>query len=122
MKRFVLQQNIARFKTLLQSETNVGLRSTLLGLLTTAQREYAYLNAIEAGVGAIPSEFRLTGHPGEADSVVTSRFQRELEASKDCCLLLHPGPGLNIVEASDAYARATMIDRPRIGGEKLFDV
>ncbi len=119
MQRFILQANVERFESLLQQEWNETSREFLRGSLIAAKRELALLNAAVDGVrlGPAPQGSRLS-----RATQLRSEFQRTLEASRRSILLLEPGPGLHIVDVSDAYAEATMIDRAHTAGELMFDV
>ncbi|MBS0524091.1 MAG: PAS domain-containing protein [Proteobacteria bacterium] len=49
-------------------------------------------------------------------------FERDLSSSGRLVLLLDPGPGLPILEASATYVEATMTRRADLIGRNLFDV
>lgn len=117
MQRFVLVQNIVRFQRQLAAEPDEAARVVLLSLMAAARRDLARLDAVRTGIG---------GQPAPADSRSASeemrRFRDSFEVAAEPYLLLHPGPGLQIVDINDAYARATMTSRDGIAGERLFDV
>ncbi len=120
MQRFVLRQNIARYQGLLGQETDDARRQTLARLLITAEREFAMESSATEGVGpqaAVPSRVVLN-----ATARYIARFGEELALSGKLYLVLDPGPGLRILDASDAYAAATMTVRSELRGRHLFDV
>ena len=120
MQRWVLEQNIARFQEYLATETDEASRSTLQSLLLQAERELALLKSASFGarVGVAPCGNGRTPR----DNRNISQFHRDLENAPVPSLLLHPGQGLHIVDANDAYARATMIDPAAVAGRRMFDV
>ena len=50
MQRFVLRQNLTRFRNLLAQETNETRQKTLRSLICVAQRQLASLDSAESGV------------------------------------------------------------------------
>jgi len=113
MQRFILRQNLIRFRRLLAEEADEKMRLTLQSMLRSTQRELALLEAKSSGVSSIAS---LKEHRS------ISEFRGEFEKSPHLYLVLDPRPGLHIVDVNDAYARATMIDRGGVCGEKMFNV
>lgn len=121
MQRFILQQNVARFQTLLKREASENKRRTLRGLLVVAERELAQLDAALSGVQTAVALFGRGGRlcsGGSADR----GFRRHIEASSRPSLVLDPRPGLHILDINDAYAQATMTARAAVAGQKMFDV
>jgi hypothetical protein len=116
MRRFVLHQNLVRFRMLLAEEKDEARQRILRYEICSAQRELASLYAASTGL-------RVPGRAGvKKDRSGISTFQRCFEASSRPCLILDPGPGLHIVDITDSYARSTMISRARSAGERLFNV
>lgn len=117
MQRFVLQQNITRYRGLLNAEQDPLRRARVGDLLSRMRRELTLLEAAEQG--ALPSL-------GPARRAQPSRnaaaFLSAFERAESCYLLLDPGPGLHIVDMTDSYAAATMIDRRTAAGRPLFEI
>jgi PAS domain-containing protein len=119
MRRFILQANIDRYQSLLGQEWDPRSRDFLRRSLAAARREFAVLDASVAGVRQGPT-------PGRAGRERAGQLRREFERtfvdSPRGVLLLEPGPGLHIVDASRSYAQAALIDRHRVRGQHMFDV
>lgn len=119
MSTFICEQNIANFQKLLESSADEALQGTLQTLLASAKRELAMLKSRADG-----ADCRRPGHrlaPVDAQTV-RQNIQAEFDASHNLYMLLDPGPGLNILDVNDAYARATLIDRNDVVGKSLFDI
>lgn len=117
MQRFVLVQNIVRFQRQLATEPNEASRAVLRSLMAAARRDLARLDAVRTGIGGALAP---SGDRSASDAL--RRFRDSFEAAAEPYLLLHPGPGLQIVDINDAYARATMTGRNSVAGQRLFDV
>jgi PAS domain-containing protein len=122
MDRWVLEQNIGRFNKFLAVETNEASRDTLRSMLLHAERDLALIEVAETGA-------RTGLRPPCSDRVwltqkarALSRFQHDIEESTQAYLLIDPRQGLHIVDANNAYAAATLTDRSRIAGQRMFDV
>lgn len=121
MQRFILKQNLARYRKLLAEEADRNLRQTLRSMISSMQRELAFLNSNSSGAGLPPPRF------GPADinrdgHHALSQFQREFENSPLLYLILDPRPGLHIIDINGAFAQATMTTRAVVAGERLFNV
>lgn len=122
MKRFILQQNIARFQTILRDEGSAGSMRWEQEMLDAARRDLALLESAMFGAPATPDRFATTyTHPIRCHSDARL-FQHLFERSAHPFLLLDPRPGLHIVDINDAYGHATMTRRGAVVGEKMFDV
>ena len=121
MQRFILQQNIELFRRQLASQPDDSARRTLHMLLSSAERDMAYLDADEKGVRPRVSSRWVAGAFSGGSGRV-AEYWRRIENSAHPYLLLDPGPGLHIVDANDAYARATMTSRSALAGRSLFEV
>ncbi len=119
MQRFILEKNIDQFEQLLMLEPAEASRATLQRLLHAARRELANLDAVTRGV-ALDSSTRIGSLTAAHGRV--AEFRRLFEASETPYLLLHPGPGLRIVDINDAYASATLTERSKVAGELMFNV
>jgi len=118
MRRFVLRQNIARFRTLLAVDADSRTNGTVRALLAGAERELALLDADDRGAVATGA----VRGPADGGSRGDREFARHFEKAAEKYLLIDPNPGLHIVDLNDAYAQAIMADRGRIAGERLFDL
>lgn len=116
-QRFILTQNIELYRTALAETSDEGQRRSLVDLLTRATRDLALLDATQTGLPLSTSGPRSTSAARAAQIV-----RNGIECSNHPYLLLHPGPGLHIVDANRAYLDSTMSDGPAIMGERLFEV
>jgi hypothetical protein len=122
VQRWILEQNLGRFRSFLAAETDERSRLTLRGMIAQAERERAMLHAAEAGAGSGPGLAPSAEASFSRDGCQISQFREEFADSPQAYLLLDPRPGLHIVEANAAYARATMIDPTAVAGQRLFNV
>ncbi|ABE37387.1 conserved hypothetical protein [Rhodopseudomonas palustris BisB5] len=120
MQRFVCEQNILHFQKLLDGPTDATLRRTLLTLLSSAKRELALLNSHTSGADLSPALSRRK-HTGDLESVLR-QLRPGFETSAHPYMLIHPGPGLKIIDINAAFSRATFSDRRDIVGRQLFEV
>ena len=121
MQRFILQQNILRYQALLARETDEATRRTIAGLLIEAERQWAMSCSAQAGVDTPGTNLHATRFSLAAHQYL-AHFKDHMAGSGKLYLLLDPGPGLPIMDASDAYAAATMTDRGALCGRHLFEV
>ncbi len=122
MQRFIIHQNILRFQRLLREKTDEASQRTLRSLLLSAQRDLAFLDATEIGVGPDLSPPAGAGGPFSRDPDVVSHFEREFGRSPKPYMAVDAGPGLHILVVNDAYANATMITSARVSGKPLFEI
>lgn len=101
MQDFILQQNIARYRARLAEEQDEGARRVIARLLVQTEREYALMSSAEAGAATVASGFR-NSRPAVAVQRYLTHFRQHLAGSGDLFLVLDPGPGLPILEASDS--------------------
>lgn len=120
MQRFILEQNITRFRRKLAEEADEGARRSIQSLLSAAERSLALLNA-DAGVSGprTPLEARNIGQTAED---ILDRFRKEFSGASRPSLLIDPGPGLNIVDANDAFVASSGKARAALVGRRMFDV
>ncbi|MGZ5901333.1 MAG: PAS domain-containing protein [Reyranella sp.] len=121
MQRFVLQQNIIHYQARLADETDEGTRLTLARLLIEAERSLAMLVSTHAGVDTTSPPLHSQRISIAAERYL-AHFREHLSGCGKLYLLLDPGPGLRILDASDAYAAATMTERDGLRGRPLFEV
>jgi PAS domain-containing protein len=128
MRRFILEENIARFQKLLAGTLEAERRRTVASLLLEAQRDLAITNASLFGVSVPAGPTPKNGkeapahRPAPTADDIAAAFQREFAISPHPYMLLDPGPGLAILDINDAYARATMTLRTMVVGRSLFEI
>lgn len=123
MQRFVLQQNVDRFKRMLAEENlDERSRSMVRALLLSAQRDLAVVDSQRAGAYSdllrAPRARVFTGQYAPD----TPQFEAHFRTAREPYMLLDPGPGLCIVDINAAYAAVTMVAREAVVGKELFDV
>lgn len=116
MQRFIITENIARFRQRLRTETEETVFRTVQTLLANAQRELALFDSGEAGAGTS------SGCSAATSAALVAQFLREVENSAEPYLLLDPGPGLRIIGQNAAHERATLSNSATLVGKRLFDV
>lgn len=123
MQRFILQQNVDRFKRMLAEETlDERSRPMVQALLLSAQRDLAIIDSQKTGAfGGVMSAARARNVSGPY-APDTPQFRSHFETAREPYMLLDPGPGLRIVDVNPAYAAVTMIQREAVVGRGLFDV
>lgn len=120
MQRFICEQNIAHFQSLLTTTTDQAHRDRLQSLLAAARRELAMLNSTLSGADVLPIEH--SRRQLVDTQTIRKQFQAEFDTSRHPYMLLDPGPGLRIVDINDAYAEATFIKRSDVVGKSLFEL
>ena len=115
MQRFVLEQNVLRFRSMLLEASEESDRTVLQSLLRSTQRELALYVAEKDGATPPGGAFRFPAHAPQS-------FAQTIQGSSNLYMLIDPRPGLRIVEVNAAYAEATLVDPARVGGQKLFQV
>ncbi|MGA3304054.1 MAG: PAS domain-containing protein [Methylovirgula sp.] len=123
MQRFILQQNVNRFKQML-AEKNLDERSRPMvqALLISAQRDLAVIDSEKTGAyGGVMHAARARHFSGQYPPD-TPQFEAHFKTAREPYMLLDPGPGLRIVDINLAYAAVTMVEREAVVGRGLFDV
>jgi PAS domain S-box-containing protein len=120
VQRFVLQENAKRFRERLAEATDAAERLQLLAMLATVEREFAILEAAEAGAGAPPWPIGSAEDLAELRAAHLADFQREFGVSSQVAYLIDPAPGLAIVEINHAFELATGLAREQVAGQPLF--
>jgi hypothetical protein len=121
MEKYALEKNVETYQRMLGDETDDAKRLVLARLLMTAERELAVLAARRTGLD-LPFVEPLTTKRTRDLEIYLQRFRVELVPSQRLLLLVEPGPGLPILEATEAYAAATMVTRADLAGRNLFEV
>jgi PAS domain-containing protein len=120
MLRFVLHQNVARYRALLATESDPQTRQTIDALITRTQRE---LNDLEvSSFGAFSGPYLVNYHATRAHAAAQSAFLNELEGACLPFMLINPGPDLRIVDVNEPYAAMTLTRRLAVAGRPLFEV
>lgn len=120
MQRFILQQNIERFRRLHDATADEVERGRLLAMIAGAERELALINAGMSGVlnhplaGAAAREVEAWRVP------LVERFRVEFARARRPAILIDPQPGLAIVDANPAYEDVTGLSREAMVGQPLF--
>jgi len=122
MRRFVLEQNILRFRARLHGTLSPRERAMIAEMLQAAERDLALLQAEAMGTQRYRGEFQGIHARARPAPQLASLIQKHLEAVEVPSLLLDPGPGLHILDINAHYAQATMTEATRIGGSPVFDV
>lgn len=118
MQRFILQQNVERFRAALGGALPEAERRQVRAMLADAERELALLNCALTGVQVRPS---LASAPDEADrAAAVDRFHKEFARATTPALLVDPAPGLSIVDVNAPYERVSGQSREHLVGQPLF--
>lgn len=120
MKKFICEQNIAKFERLLAETGDPSLRRTVEGLLASNWREFALLAAETEG--ALQSRSGQSGQKAVDAVGLREKCLSDFDRSPHPYMLLDPGPGLQIVDINVVYAKATLTDRDSVVGRPLFEV
>jgi PAS domain-containing protein len=123
VQRFILQENIRRFKARLVELSETDERRRVARLLAAVERELALLNAGEAGVVGLRAT---PAAPPEAlaaaRAAAIARFQEEFAAADQLAALLDPAPGLTYVDVNLTYELSTGVSRAELIGRPLFQL
>lgn len=118
MQRFILEQNIERFRSRLAESQDEADRERLKIMLAAAQRELALLQTAILGVR---DRHTPTGGPKAASrQAVLGQFLAEIAPQQKPSILIDPEPGLAIVEANAAYETVSGLTRQQLIGQPLF--
>jgi PAS domain-containing protein len=120
VQRFILQQNVDRFRSRLAQASEQGERRRLQAMLATAERELALLEASEAGAGAPPWPIGAGESLAASQAKLLADFQDQFGGSEHVAFLLDPAPGLNFAEVKAAFEASTGMSREQVIGRPLF--
>jgi PAS domain S-box-containing protein len=120
VQRFILQQNIDRFRARMAGSVDEGDRRRVQAMLATVERELALLEAAEAGARAPPWPIGAKESLAASQAGFVADFNRELAVSQQVAYLIDPAPGLNFVEVNAAFEAATGLLRDEVVGRPLF--
>ena len=122
MQRFILDQNLQRYRRRLATEADPPTCDLLRRLIAGCERELAMLDA--EVWGALPTEpaggFCAGFGVALGGALDAREIARALDACADPALLIDPGPGLHVVDLNQAYCEAAMVEPGRVVGERLF--
>jgi PAS domain-containing protein len=122
VQRFILQQNVDRFRSRLAQVSDEGDRRRMQAMLAAAERELALLEASEAGAGAPPWPIGARESLAANQAKLRADFQEEFGASEHVAYLLDPAAGLNFVEVNSAFEASTDMSREQVVGRPLFEL
>lgn len=108
MQRFILHENLKKFRACLGADVADTERSYLLQQIRSIQRELALLNAAALGVQRYPIEF------GALSSCDRSLFQRLTETSTQPTMIIDPRAGMRILDVNDVHTAITYTERSRV--------
>ena len=120
MQRFILQQNVDRFRSRLAQASDEGDRRRLQAMLSTTERELALLEASEAGAGAPPWPIGAKEALAAVQARLRADFQADFGASAHIAYMLDPAAGLNFAEVNAAFQASTGMSREQVVGQPLF--
>jgi PAS domain S-box-containing protein len=120
VQRFILQQNIDRFRIRMAGAADDGDRRRVQTMLATVERELALLEAAEAGAGAPPWPIGAAETLKASRAAIIDDFRRQLTDSAHVAYIIDPAPGLNFVEVNPAFEAATGLTRDEVVGRPLF--
>ena len=122
MERFILEQNLQRYRLRLAAEADPPTHELLRRLIAGCERDLARLDAdVWGALPAPPMGGFGGGFGGGLEGALDGReIARALDACADPALLIDPGPGLHIIDLNQAFCAATMVEHGRVVGERLF--
>jgi hypothetical protein len=122
VQRFILDQNLQRYRRRLAGEAEGPTRDLLRRLIAGCERDLAMLDADVWG--ALPTAALAAFGAGFAAGLEGALDRREIARALDACadpaLLIDPGPGLHIIDLNQAFCDAAMVEAARAVGERLF--
>src|SRR3546814_6439942 len=116
MQRFILRENLKKFRVRLDAGVADAERAYLLRQIRSIQRELALLNAAALGVQRYPIEF------GSLSSRDRSLFHRLTETAVEPTMIIDPRAGMRILDVNDAHTAITYTERHKVAGARHFDV
>ena len=125
MQRFILEQNLQRYRRRLATEADMPICELLRRLIADCERDLALLDAeVWGALPAAPAggnvrvgggfNARLEGAPDGRE------IARALDACADPALLIDPGPGLHIIDLNQAFCDVATVEPGRVVSERLF--
>lgn len=121
MQRFVLTENIQRYRKRLAETVDGPSRTTLQGLVAAAERELALLDAAEAGV--LGRWERISPQARKAaEARALDWFRQTYGEAPALAALIDPKPGLPLVDFNVSYAIATGVIWEEVAGKPLFEI
>ena len=116
MQRFILRENLKKFRACLGADVADTERTYLLQQIRSIQRELALLNAAALGAQRYPIEF------GFLSTRDRSLFHRLTETAAEPTMIIDPRAGMRILDVNEAHTAITYTERRKVTGERLFDV
>lgn len=114
----ILESVLKRFRSPGRAITADFQARTVESSLETTRRELALLASDMMGAQS---------YLGQFDQIRLDRAERRqmrelIESTATPYMVIDPRPGLRIIDTTESYAAATLTDRYRVAGDKLFDV
>src|SRR3546814_16145894 len=116
MQRFILRENLKKFRVRLDAGVADAERAYLLRQIRSIQRELALLNAAPLRVQRYPIEFV------SLSSRDRRLFHRLPETALEPTMLVHPRAGMRIPHVNDAHAALTHTPRPHVERQSPLQV
>lgn len=117
MQRFILQQNIERFRTRLSEGPDAATAERIRTMLSAAERQLALLNSALVGAHGRPPREEITQDGRRA---MIDWFRTEFQKSPKLAALYDPRPGLEIGAVNDTFLASTGRARADLEGQPLF--
>src|SRR3546814_19232103 len=115
MQRFILRENLKKFRLRLDAGVADAERAYLLRQIRSIQRELALLNAAALGVQRYPIEF------GSLSSRDRSLFHRLTETAVEPTMLIDPRAGMRILDVTDAQPATPYTKRHTRPAKRLLE-
>jgi len=122
VQRFILEQNLQRYRRRLTAEADPATCELLRRLIAGFERDLAMLDAdVWGALPAAPATSFGAGFGAGLEGALDGReIARALDACADPALLIDPSPGLRVVDLNQAFCQAATVEHGRIVGERLF--
>ena len=121
MDRFVLTENIRRFRQRLAEPLDDASTASLQAMLAASERELALLDAARAGVGTRWDHMSAEDR-SDAETEARAWFVHAYAEAPTLAALIDPKPGLAIVDVNGAYEFATGMTYGQLAGKPLFEL
>ncbi len=121
MQRFVLTENIRRFRQRLAAAGDDAAREQIGEMLLAAERDLAMLDAATSGA----RQGWRAGTPEDLDAIRAEKlswFRQTFADDPRLAALIDPAPGLTMVEINRFYETSSGYPRDEVVGKPLFDL
>jgi PAS domain-containing protein len=120
VQRFILQQNIERFRARLSEACDAATRERIKAMLAAFERDLALFNSAQTGVRDRPSNGAAERRNAQVRAAMLEAFRRDYGASPKLAALIDPEPGLVIAEVNTTYLQSSGRSREQVVGQPLF--